>query len=104
LPDCAKWRKAVVGQPDPQWGEVGEAFVVLAPDAALSADDIIRQVRANLATYKAPRRVSFVTSLPRTASGKVRKADLRKAASSAAGGWCARTCDPSGGTVDLRLS
>jgi fatty-acyl-CoA synthase len=68
---------AVVGQPDPQWGEVGEACVVLAAGAQLSADDIIRHVRAHLATYKAPRRVRFVTALPRTASGKVKKSELR---------------------------
>ena len=68
---------AVVGQPDAKWGEVGEAFVVLAAGTQLGADDVIRFVRANLATYKAPRRVRFVASLPRTASGKVRKSDLR---------------------------
>ena len=69
---------AVVGQPDAQWGEVGEAFIVTAPGVQLVAEDVIRHVRAQLATYKAPRRVQFVAALPRTGSGKVRKADLRR--------------------------
>jgi fatty-acyl-CoA synthase len=68
---------AVVGMPDPQWGEIGVAFIVMAPGAALTAEEVIRHVRANLATYKAPRRVEFVVSLPRTGSGKVRKSELR---------------------------
>jgi fatty-acyl-CoA synthase len=68
----------VVGQPDPAWGEVGEAFIVLAPGARLSAEDVTRHVRAHVAGYKVPKRVSFVASLPRTASGKVRKIELRR--------------------------
>jgi fatty-acyl-CoA synthase len=69
---------AVVGQPDAQWGEIGEAFIITAPGATLAADEVIRHVRANLATYKAPRRVQFVAALPRTGSGKIRKAELRQ--------------------------
>ena len=69
---------AVVGLPDAQWGEIGVACVVTAPGAALTADDVIRHARANLATYKAPRRVEFVAALARTASGKVQKGELRR--------------------------
>jgi fatty-acyl-CoA synthase len=68
----------VVGQPDPGWGEVGEAFIVLAPGAQLTAEDVTRHVRAHVAGYKVPKHVSFVASLPRTASGKVRKTELRR--------------------------
>jgi fatty-acyl-CoA synthase len=68
----------VVGQPDPDWGEVGEAFIVPAPGAALTADEVTRYVRTQLAGYKVPKRVTFVESLPRTASGKVRKTELRR--------------------------
>jgi fatty-acyl-CoA synthase len=69
---------AVVGQPDPAWGEVGEAFVVTAPGVQLTAEQVIAHVRANVATYKAPKRVQFVDSLPRTGSGKIRKSELRR--------------------------
>ena len=69
---------AVVGQPDPTWGEVGEAYVVSAPNARLSGEDIIRWVRDRIAAYKVPKRVHFLDALPRTASGKIRTADLRR--------------------------
>ena len=71
---------AVVGQPDAQWGEVGEAFVVLRPGAALGADELGRYLRAELAGYKCPKQVTFVAALPRTASGKVQKTQLRRKA------------------------
>ena len=71
---------AVVGQPDAQWGEVGEAFVVLRPGAALGADELGRYLRAELAGYKCPKHIQFVAALPRTASGKVQKTQLRRKA------------------------
>ena len=71
---------AVVGQPDAQWGEVGEAFVVLRPGAALSAGEVVTFLRAELAGYKCPKQVSFIDALPRTASGKVQKTQLRRKA------------------------
>jgi len=71
---------AVVGQPDAQWGEVGEAFVVLRPGAALSAGELLTYLRAELAGYKCPKQVSFIDALPRTASGKVQKTQLRRKA------------------------
>jgi fatty-acyl-CoA synthase len=69
---------SVVGQPDATWGEIGEAFIVAAPGVQLSAEQVVQHVRANLATYKAPRLVSFVAALPRTGSGKVKKSELRR--------------------------
>ncbi|MPV36401.1 AMP-binding protein [Georgenia subflava] len=68
---------AVVGVPDQRWGEVGHAFVVRAPDATVSADELVEHCRAHLATFKAPRSVSFVEHLPRTALHKVRRSALR---------------------------
>jgi acyl-CoA synthetase (AMP-forming)/AMP-acid ligase II len=69
---------AVVGVPDPRLGEVGKAFAVRRPDAgALTADDVIAWSRREMANYKVPREVEFVPGLPRNASGKVLKTELR---------------------------
>jgi acyl-CoA synthetase (AMP-forming)/AMP-acid ligase II len=72
----------VVGAPDPYRGEDVVAFVVLKPDARdrVSEQQIADWCRAEMAVYKAPRRVSFVEALPRTASGKVLKRALREKA------------------------
>jgi long-chain acyl-CoA synthetase len=70
---------AVFGVPDPQWGELVMACVVLKPDATLTADDLIAFCRRSLATYKLPRRVEFSeTDLPKSSSGKVLKKTLRE--------------------------
>jgi acyl-CoA synthetase (AMP-forming)/AMP-acid ligase II len=66
---------AVVGVPDEQWGEVVTAVVVMR--SAVPADDLIAHCRAQLAGFKSPRRIAFADELPRTASGKVRKHELR---------------------------
>ncbi|MDJ0342420.1 FadD3 family acyl-CoA ligase [Streptomyces sp. H10-C2] len=68
---------AVVGIPDPRLGEVGKAYVIRRPDATLSAADLIAWSRREMANYKVPREVAFLTELPRNASGKVMKAELR---------------------------
>jgi acyl-CoA synthetase (AMP-forming)/AMP-acid ligase II len=79
---------AVVGAPDPDWGESLVAFVVLRDGAAATAEEIQRFVAAELADYKRPRRVLFVDALPRNPTGKVLKRDLkaRLAADPAAAG------------------
>jgi fatty-acyl-CoA synthase len=69
---------AVIGIPDERWGEVPVALVVPADGASLDADAVREHLAGRLAKYKIPRRVEFVDELPRTASGKVRKAELRK--------------------------
>jgi fatty-acyl-CoA synthase len=69
---------AVVGVADEKWGEVGRAFVVCLPDTTLTRDDLRNFLLARLAKYKIPAHVDVVPQLPRTASGKVRKADLRR--------------------------
>jgi acyl-CoA synthetase (AMP-forming)/AMP-acid ligase II len=68
---------AVVGVPDARMGEVGKAYVVLRPGATLDAQDLISWSRDNMANYKVPRSIAFVDDLPRNASGKVLKTELR---------------------------
>ncbi len=70
LPQVAE--AAVVGRPDPRWQEVPEAHVVLRPGAMIDEAAIIAHIHAELARFKAPRRVHFVPSLPRNAMGKIR--------------------------------
>ena len=70
---------AVFGVPDPQWGELVMACVVLKPGATLTSDDLIAFCRRSLASYKLPRRVEFSeTDLPKNGSGKVLKKTLRE--------------------------
>ncbi|MEU6541167.1 FadD3 family acyl-CoA ligase [Streptomyces sp. NPDC047000] len=68
---------AVVGVPDARLGEVGCAFVVPAPGADLTAEDVVAWARAYMANFKVPRHVRFVDALPRNAGLKVLKDDLR---------------------------
>ena len=68
---------AVVGLPDPKWGEMPSAFVVLAPGATLREPELIEYARDHMAHFKAPRKVEFVTDLPKTATGKIQKYVLR---------------------------
>ncbi|MCB2227705.1 MAG: long-chain fatty acid--CoA ligase [Desulfarculaceae bacterium] len=69
---------AVVGMPDPRWGETGMAFVVPRQGAELTQERILEHLRTRLAKFKLPRQVVFVQALPRTASGKVIKNRLRE--------------------------
>jgi fatty-acyl-CoA synthase len=68
---------AVVGVPDPEWGESLVAFVARAPGRTLAAEQVIEHCRGELADYKRPRRVVFVDELPRNPTGKVLKRVLR---------------------------
>ncbi len=68
----------VIGVPDPDWGESVVAFVVLAQGCDLDAARTIEYCRMHLASYKKPRHVRFVESLPRGTTNKVAKNVLRK--------------------------
>ena len=68
---------AIIGVPNERWGEVGMAIVVRKPDQALEEGDIIRHCLGRLAKFKVPQSVTFVDALPRNATGKVLKRELR---------------------------
>jgi len=68
---------AVVGMPDPKWGEAPHAFVVLKPGAAATADELRAFIRERLAHFKCPHTFNFVIDLPKTATGKIQKFVLR---------------------------
>ncbi|WFE40891.1 long-chain fatty acid--CoA ligase [Micromonospora sp. WMMD998] len=68
---------AVIGVPDERWGEVPWAVVTVRPGASLDTDAVRDHLDGRLARYKLPKNVVIVDELPRTASGKVRKAELR---------------------------
>jgi long-chain acyl-CoA synthetase len=70
---------AVFGIPDPRWGELVMACVVLKPGKTLNADDLITHCRRSLANYKIPRRIEFSEiELPKSGSGKILKRMLRE--------------------------
>jgi len=72
---------AVVASPDDVRGEIVKAFVILAPDYVASDELMISlqdHVRTTTAPYKYPRAVEFVTELPKTVSGKIRRVELRQ--------------------------
>jgi fatty-acyl-CoA synthase len=68
---------AVIGIPDEKWGELVTALV-LTDGRAVTAEELIAHCRQSLAGYKCPKRVEFVTELPRTATGKLQKFKLRE--------------------------
>ena len=69
---------AVVGAPDERWGESGVAWLVLSPGMRAGPEEIRGWARARLAAFKVPRDVRLVDELPRNATGKVLKAELRR--------------------------
>ena len=68
---------AVVSYPDARLGEIGVAFIQVAPGASVAADRLIAFCRGRIASFKIPRHVFVVDELPMTSSGKVQKARLR---------------------------
>jgi acyl-CoA synthetase (AMP-forming)/AMP-acid ligase II len=71
--DCA-----VIGVPDDKWGEAVKAVVELKPGTTLDAPTLIALCKEKLGSVKAPKTVDFITTLPRSAVGKVLKKDLRQ--------------------------
>lgn len=70
-------RVAVIGLPDPTWGELVTAVVLLRPGAETSAETLIGFARERLAGYESPKRLVFVDRFPETVGGKIMKHRLR---------------------------
>ena len=69
---------AVVGVPDPRWGDVGVACVVLKPGAMVTKEEVIAFMQDRLARYKVPKRVEFMDGLPISGAGKILKRELKE--------------------------
>ena len=69
---------AVIGVEDEEFGQRLKAFVVTAAEAGVSEEELKAYVKANLASYKAPREIEFLDELPRNATGKILKRELRE--------------------------
>lgn len=69
---------AVVGIPDPKYGEALFAAIVPRPGTTLTDEEIIEHCRGRIGGYKIPRKMAFVDELPKSAMGKILKTDLRK--------------------------
>ncbi len=68
---------AIIGVPDDRWGETGKAAIVVKPGETLDEETVIKHCLANLAKFKIPKSMVFVEELPRTATGKILKRQLR---------------------------
>jgi fatty-acyl-CoA synthase len=69
---------AVIAVPDPKWGEVPKALVVLMPGVQTTEADLLDHCRRHLAAYKCPRSVDFFDSLPKGGTGKILKRSMRE--------------------------
>ncbi len=68
---------AIVGVPDPKWGEAVKGIIVLKPNQKATEGEIIQFCKDRIAHYKAPKSIDFVDALPRTGSGKIHKKGIR---------------------------
>jgi 4-coumarate--CoA ligase len=68
---------AVIGVPDEEAGEIPKAFVVVKPGQSVTAEDLESHVATHLAHYKQVREVEFIDAIPRSASGKILRRQLR---------------------------
>jgi fatty-acyl-CoA synthase len=72
------YEAAVIPVPDDKWGEVPKGLVVMKPGSQLSELELLEFCRSRLAHFKCPRSIEFVDALPKTATGKILKKNLRK--------------------------
>src|SRR6185312_11596955 len=68
----------VIGIPDEKWGERPKAFVIRKPGAEVNEAELIGYLQTHLARFKVPKSVEFIDELPRTATGKPQKFELRE--------------------------
>jgi long-chain acyl-CoA synthetase len=68
---------AVIGVPDPKWGEEVRAIVAVKPGQSVTEAELIEFVKERAAAYKYPRTIEFRDSLPKNATGKILKKELR---------------------------
>lgn len=73
---------AVIGVPDDKWGEAGKGFLLLRPDQSIDPGSLNAWCRDFIAAYKIPATFELVDDFPRTASGKIRKPELRNVSAS----------------------
>jgi fatty-acyl-CoA synthase len=69
---------AIIGVPDPKWTETGMAFIIPKQGENLTRQEVLDFLQGKVARYKFPSHVKFVEELPMTASGRIKKAELRK--------------------------
>jgi len=69
---------SVVGKPDPEWGEVPVAFLVLREGTSATRDDLDQHCLSEMARFKRPKEYYFVPDLPKNNYGKIVKTELRK--------------------------
>ncbi|GLT11933.1 class I adenylate-forming enzyme family protein [Sulfitobacter porphyrae] len=80
LLDCQGVQEAIaVGIPHAKWGEAVTAFVVMKPGLAQDPEPIMQELRKHLGGFQLPKRIVFVDEVPKTATGKLRKVELRLA-------------------------
>lgn len=77
LAECAEIAEcAVLGRPDPKWGEVAVAVIVRTPGSTLTREQVLTLFEGRIARFKHPRDIHFVAALPKTALGKIQKSGL----------------------------
>ena len=69
---------AVIGVPDEKFGEALFAVIVPVPGSSLDEETVIEHCRGRIGSYKIPRKMAFVEEMPKSAMGKILKAELRK--------------------------